>query len=298
VAEPQPNTPPALPVDDLPPREEFLRIIGAVDAKASPLLRILLAKLKPDAPLTDQLTAIEQLARFVIAGPSVPGLTGHDALARLELLVVTLERIPAAQRRFQGTLLSVFSQTRAIKLFGEVGLPNDQGLWAETTDRLARRFLPEAPQPTELWMLAGHIVRKVSELNWLGPAADSLLHRLADAGGEAWNPLRVSMMDAISLLATRIAAIGMSEAFRLRAGAGSVRETPLFHLTRATPSEMPALIEASRKHLELVKQALENTGVSIDVVYRIDSIERGLAHRATPPFVDATTMSRPTRSER
>ena len=61
------------PSDELPGREEFLRIIGAVDAKASPLLRVLLTKCKPDATLTEQLTAIEQLGRFVLAGPSVPG---------------------------------------------------------------------------------------------------------------------------------------------------------------------------------------------------------------------------------
>jgi site-specific recombinase len=298
VADPQPHESPSgePPVfEELPPREEFLRIIGAVDAKASPLLRILLSKLRPEAPFEEQLAAVEQLGRFIVAGPAVPGVPGHDALARLELLVVTLERIPAARRRFQATLHSVFSQTRAIKLFGEVGLPNDQGLWAETTDRLAKRFLPEAPQPHELWMLASNVVRKMSELDWLGPAADQLLLRLADAGGDAWNPLRVSIMDAISLIATRVAAIGMSENFRLRAGMTSVRDTPLYHLTRARPSEMPALIEASRKHLDLVRQALEDTGVSIDVVYRIDSIERGLSRiELLLPFVDPDDELEPT----
>ncbi|MBA2545049.1 MAG: gliding motility protein [Deltaproteobacteria bacterium] len=230
-----------------------------------------------------------------MAGPAVPGTPSHDALARLEMLVVTLERIPAAKRRFQATLYSALSQMRGIKLFGEVGLPNDRGLWAETTDRLARRLLPEAPQPNELWMLAGHVIRSLDDLKWLGPAADPLLHRLAEAGGDAWDPLRSSMMDAISLITTRIAAIGMSEAFRVRALATGVRESPLFHLTRAKPNEMPALIEASRDHLAHVKQALEDTGVSIDVVYSLDSIERGLNRiELLLPFVDASDELEPT----
>jgi site-specific recombinase len=292
IDEARPSEPPS---DELPPREEFLRIIGAVDAKASPLLRILLSKLKPDAPLPELLTSVEQLGRFIIAGPRVHGVPGHETLARLELLVVTLERIPAAKRRFQATLHAVLSQTRAIKLFGEIGLPNDRGLLAETTDRLARRFLPEAPQPHELWMLASRILRKLDELQWLGPPADPLLHRLAEAGGDGWEPLRASIMDAISMIATRIAAIGMSEAFRARGLTTGIRESPLFHLTRARPAEMPALIDACRKHLEHVKLALEETGVSIDVVYSLDSIERGLSRiEILLPFVDPNDGLEPT----
>jgi len=287
--------PPPVADEELPPREEFLRIIGAVDTKASPLLRILLAKLKPAATFEEQLTAVEQLGRFIVAGPAVPGTAGGDALARLEMLVVTLERIPVARTRFQATLHAVLSQMRGIKLFGEVGLPNDRGLWAETTDRLARRFLPEAPAPHELWMLANKVVRKLEDLRWLGPAADGLLHRLAEAGGDAWDPLRLSIMDAISLLTTRIAAIGMSEAFRSRAFETGVRESPLFHLMRAKPAEMPVLIEASRKHLDHVRNALEETGVSIDVVYSIDSIERGLSRiELLLPFVNAADDLEPT----
>nr|MBA2542957.1 hypothetical protein [Deltaproteobacteria bacterium] len=61
-----PHLAPQGPIDELPPREEFLRIIGAIDAKASPLLRVLLAKLKPDAPFEEQLTALVQLGRFVV----------------------------------------------------------------------------------------------------------------------------------------------------------------------------------------------------------------------------------------
>ena len=79
----------------------------------------------------------------------------------------------------------------------------------------------------------------------------------------------------------------MAEAFRTRTEAGAIRESPLYHLTRATPAEMPPLIEASRRHLEQVKVALEDHGVSIDVVYSLDAIERGLLRiELLLPFVD------------
>jgi site-specific recombinase len=285
----------APPSDELPSREEFLRILGSTDTKAALLVRVLLARCNVDAPLAEQLVVIEQLGRFVVAGRSISGELGHPALARLELLVIALERIPAAQRRFQASLHAVLSATRAVKLFGEVGLPNNRGLLAETTDRLARRFLPEPPALHEMWMLAGRILRSRDDLEWLDPAADPLLHRLAAAGGTAWEPLRGSILDAISLIATRIAALGTTEAFRTRTPPGGIRESPLVRLTRVLPQKMPPLIEEARHHLEQVKMSLEDHGVSIDVVYSLDSIERGLARiELLLPFVNGNDALEPT----
>ncbi|HWO17617.1 MAG TPA: hypothetical protein VNO30_02535 [Kofleriaceae bacterium] len=283
------------PLEELPSREQFLKTLGTTDAKAAPLLRVLLAKCKPDAELADQLVLMEQVGRFVVAGPAVPGASGPSGLARLELLVLALERIPAARRRFFSTLEVVLKNTRAVKLFGEIGLPNDRGLIAETTDRLARRFLPEPPALHELWILAGHILRSLSDLEWLDSSADPLLHRLANLGGTAWDALRVSIHDSICLIATRIAALGMTEAFRTRAVAGEIRESALFRLARAQPVDMPPLILEARRHLDQVKAALESHGVSIEVVYALDSIERGLERiELLLPFVDAHDVLEPT----
>src|SRR6185503_16330540 len=145
---------------------------------------------------------------------------------------------------------------------------------------------PRAPAIHELWRLAGHIVRTLDDLSWLGPAADPLLHRLALAGGDAWKPLRSGILDAIGVITTRIAALGMSEALRDRSLTDTVRSSPLYRLTRAGVPEMPALIAACREHLARVHAALEEHGVSIEVVYAIDSIERGLARlELLLPFV-------------
>jgi site-specific recombinase len=287
--------------EGLPSLAEFLRIIDVADGKASGLLRVLLARCKPDATAAEHLLAVEQLGQYVVAGPAVPqsDATAAEhvppALLRLEWLVRALERIPAARERFQGTVHAVLSSTRAIKLLGEIGLPNDRGLIAETTDRLARAVLPEAPAPHELWLLANRIFRTTRDLEWLTPAADSLLYRLADAGGAAWQPLRASVYDAIALISTRISALGMSEPFRAHEITNTICKTPFYQLAQAAPAEMPPLIAASREHLDRVRSALEDHGVSIEVVYALDSIERGLERiELLLPFVDANDELEPT----
>lgn len=280
--------------DPLPSIDEVRRVLGNPEGKAVPRLYAVIESCVPTNDLEAQLDAIEALGRFIVAGPSVP-TAAHDALARLGMLVDVLEKVPEARARFRGTMRSVLSQTRAIKLFGEVGLPNDRGLLAETTDRLARTFLPEAPQPHELVQLAGRIIRKLGDLEWLGPSADALLLRLSNVGGDCWEPLRSSVIDAISMLTTRIAALGMAEEFRTRTAVTGVRDSPLYHLARARPAEMPALIEASRRHLDDVRIALEDRGVNLDVVYSLDAIGRGLNRiELLLPFVDPEDELEPT----
>jgi site-specific recombinase len=95
---------------------------------------------------------------------------------------------------------------------------------------------------------------------------DPLLNRLAIAGGSAWKPPRSAILDAIGIVTTRIAALGVSDALRSRTPTETVRSSPLYRLTRAGVPEIPALIAASRDHLEHVRTALEDRGVSIDVV--------------------------------
>lgn len=282
------------PADPMPSLDAVRKTLAVAEGKALPRLYSLLASYDPSDDLETHLEVAEGIGRFLVAGPSMP-TAGHEALARLQLLVELLEGVPEAKARFCSLVHSVLTQTRGIKLFGEVGLPNDRGLWAETTDRLARRFLPEAPAPHELVMLASRIVRHASDLTWVGPAADPLLHRLSAVSGDAWEPIRTSIIDAISMLTTRMAALGMGEQFRTRTAVSGVRDSPLYHLARARPAEMPALIEACRRHLDQVRIALEDRGVSIDVVYSLDSIDRGLSRiELLLPFVDPDDELEPT----
>lgn len=289
-----PDPSPQQSTDALPSRSEFLQILEIPDSKAAGLLRVLLARCRPEGSPAERLLAIEQLGLYVVAGPAVQ-TADAPALLRLEYLVRALERIPAARERFCATVHAVLSTTRAITLLGEIGLPNDRGLIAETIDRLARGVLPEAPAPQKLWRLASRIFRHARDLEWLTPAADPLLHRLVRIGGEAWQPLRASVYDAIALIATRIASTGMAEAFRISAVGNTICQSPMYQLSQVSPADMPPLIVAARQHLAEIHQYLEQHGVSIEVVYALDVIERGLERiELLLPFVDPDDELEPT----
>jgi site-specific recombinase len=262
--------------EPVPKRDEFMRLVGVADGRAPALLRVLLARCKPEATLAERNLAIEQLGRFVVAGPAI-ATSGPSPLARLDLLVQALEKLPAARARVAAVLGAVLRDTSAIKLFAVVGLPNDRGLLAETSDRLARKLLPTAPDDRDLAALFARIVRSTDDYNWLGPAADGSLRRLgAVLGAETWQPLREAARDAIGLLSTRVAALGMGENLLSRTERGPVRDSPFFRINRAQPQELPALIAACRHELDRYHVQLEEHGVSVDVVYSLDAITRSM----------------------
>ena len=185
-----------------PSRDEFLALLGVPDAKAPALLRVLLERVRPGATPDELAVAFEHLGRFIVAGPAI-ATRGPSAHARLALVVLALERVPAARARVTAGLARWLGATSAIRLLAEVGLPNDRGLWAETTDRLASRLLPPPPDARDLAAVTARIVRVHHDHAWLGPADEPLLARLALVLGDIWAPLRTDAVDAIGLLRAR-----------------------------------------------------------------------------------------------
>lgn len=108
-----------------------------------------------------------------------------------------------------------------------------------------------------------------------------------------WSPLRASSLDAILLLASRVSAAGLSDVIRARSPASSLRDSPFFRLPRIIDAllatrrseveEVEAFAEACgeaiagcREACATVLERLETAGVSVDVVYRLELIDRSL----------------------
>ncbi len=120
----------------------------------------------------------------------------------------------------------------------------------------------------------------------------------ANRGYSVWAPLRASLLDAILILASRVSSAGLSDVIRARSPECPLRESPFFRLPRtidallATPrhdtSEILAWSDDCRASMfecreacQAVLDALDKTGVSVDVVYRLELIDRSLTRIET-----------------
>ncbi|HEX9105211.1 MAG TPA: gliding motility protein, partial [Polyangia bacterium] len=212
---------------------------------------------------------------------------------RLRLLVDVLEEVPGWRRALAAATARVCADGDAVPAL-EVGLPNDRGLGPETSDRLARRFLPSTDGARDLGALVSRMFPTMRDALWLGFVPDELaarLVRLLDDGTRGvgvtppFAPLLQAMLDVIALVATRTSALGLSREIRARSPEVPLAASPFFLLPRLCDALFSGIgsaascrdqISACRDALEAVRAHLEEFGVSVDVVYRIEVIAKNL----------------------
>jgi len=274
----------------------------------------LLAALDPGGELRVRLDSIEDVAKWLRSSGAVPpvpdavnGAT-HGRTAHLRLLVHVLEQVPAWRRSLALVLRSVLRECTALSLFCKTGLPTEPGLVGEALNRMIRPILPAPPDDHELREVVARMFPSAADARWLEGVPSDLLARLGAAlrarrseGTGAWDPLRDAMCDAVALLATRISSLGLSYEIRERAPDVALRKSPFFELPRVCDTfiaaaegdaeDATACVSAAaacravaaecRSTAAVVTKNLEQFGVSVDVVYRIELIGGSLARLET-----------------
>jgi site-specific recombinase len=292
----------------IPPLDAFGQAIlpRAASHRSVKRLHELLSKLDANAELaarSEQLVALGAWVRARGAPPAPDGAEpGESApVLKLRLLVTALERFQECAEALSGVLGAVLSECSGLGLLARSGVPADRGFFGETMDRLSRRFLPEAVDPRDLAQIVGRLFPARSDLAWLAAVPPVVLARLvaalavhAPSGGRPWAELDRAATDALSLIATRVAGVGLFDAIRVRSPRVPLRQSPFFVLPRATDALLDArltddqagseralaacrtLVVACLETVQGVTQNLERTGVSVDVVYRLELITKNL----------------------
>ncbi len=263
------------------------------------------------ATLTLRLDAFERLVRFVTGSDKnipepgaavVPGrVPPGPEVRRLSVLLAVLESCAPARAAVLAAWAAMLAETHGLALLAEAGLPNDRGLYNETTDRLFRRILPSPRDEHDLGKLVSRLFPSHSELTFLEAMPRDLFERLAqlltapEAGGAATGLLQAAA-DAFCLLGGRVQALGLSEGIRGRSQIATtgLAGSPFFRLPRAgdgflaaravgdeaaataRAAALRAVMAACREEIASVYRHLEETGISVDVVYELEAIERSL----------------------
>ncbi|MBN8231102.1 site-specific recombinase [Corallococcus macrosporus] len=215
--------------------------------------------------------------------------------SRLALLVRVLEGEPALRASVTRLVSGVCAGSRGLKLFAQVGLSAGNGFFSELTDRFVRGVLPTPPEPGKLSELLLRLFPVPEDAAWLGALSPVLLARLTALVGEPPPPdptpssrVRGDLMDALLMLGVQVAALGLAEDVRDRTPELSFRASPFLRLRMvcdvvlardAAPDALKDLTRAvddCRGVARSVTRQLESSGVSVDLVYRLERIRRGL----------------------
>jgi site-specific recombinase len=260
----------------------------------------------------------ERIPAHALVDADEPPLSAADS--RLVLMVRVMEGEPAMRAAVTRLVSAVCDGSRGLKLFAQVGLPAGQGFISEASDRLARALLPAPPEPGKLSELLPRLFPVPADADWLAALSPALLAKLASLVGDARPPepvpatrVRADMMDALLLLAVQTAGLGTAEDIRDRSPETSFRGSPFLRLrlvcdavlardaAQDTLRDLSTCVADCRQVVASVSRHLEEAGVSVDLVYRLERIRRSLermeaiarvlgAPRGEPRWREAMTL--------
>jgi site-specific recombinase len=246
--------------------------------------------------LTHRLDSLIALMDWTREGPvDADGLPDRSRLLKT---IEVLEALPDVRRGVQETFADILSETEGVNLFGETGIPGDRGFIAELMDRVMGRVLPEPSDDHDLARLVSRLYASRTKAESFQKLAPELFHRVVGVIAPAdrpdmWAPLKTAFADGFRLLSIRVQAQGLSSKLRARSHPASVAQSP-FHLLAQTSDglmddwragedvsaaarEWRELCAACRAETAEVTRRLESEGVSVDIVYGLEVLERCLS---------------------
>ena len=266
-------------------------------AAASEDLASLVEAFASAASVGDRADAFVRLVR----GFRLEARDARGAERRLPAVLDALEASPGLKARVGEALAALLAGTDGTDLFGYTGMPSDRGFWAEFGDRLSSRLVPSARDDRDLSRILRRLFRTKGAVEHFQELPLELFHRLAgfaaSLGPDAmWAPLRAAFADGFRLLVVRVTAQGLSKKLRDRSTPGPVSESPFARIGRAADAlldawlsgeGLPAAAAAFRKtsgecrrETKVIQRHLEEAGVSVDIVFGLEVIDRGLTRTA------------------
>jgi site-specific recombinase len=216
---------------------------------------------------------------------------------RLRFLLSLFESSPATREALLVGMARLLAETEGAGFFGEAGLPSQRGFFSELGDRFMRRVLPAPRDDRDLSRILGELFPTDAHVERFRRLPPEIFHRVVTLLAppdrpEIWAPVRAAFADGLRLLAARAKAEGLSGKIRARSKTTVVSASPFYRLGRATDAvvdvwlaggdlagparEWRELATACWIEMATVRRRLEREGVSVDIVYALDVIDRSL----------------------
>ena len=248
--------------------------------------------------LPDRLDALAGLVEWTHLGDAVAVMGVPPDRSRLFKFVQVIESVPPARRSVQDTFAEILSETEGVNLFGDTGSPGDRGFLAEFAERIMRRFLPQPSDEHDLSRLVARLYTSRHAVERIRTLAPEAFHRLVEPltppeRPEMWAPLRNAFTNGFRLLAIRVEAQGLSAKLRARSHPTTVANSPFHRIARISHALMDAWKAGEdvstlsqswrgqgavcREEIAEITRRLESEGVSVDIVYGVEVLERCLA---------------------
>lgn len=248
-----------------------------------------------DLPPKDILRLLADAFRPAARRTDAPGVNTH-----WQQTLTQLQAEPALAAMARDALQRHLDSVKQVPLYTDCGVPGSEGFFTALGQRLGWKLLPPARRPHDLkdqlitlfphahdpdWLL------QVSPENW-----QALFDWLAPPGQGLREAVQMPLLDALAVLACRIAAMGLEPELVQVHPAIEEHDSPFLALNRevadyvrshhATPDQpgvpptdekhLPVLVQQCRDVLLSVRRNIGRSGVSIGLTYLLERLEQHL----------------------
>ena len=207
---------------------------------------------------------------------------------------------PESKPTIAGIIGSIIQQDWLAPFFAECGIPREGRLWREMFRRSVPKFGDSSAASEGLARWLGDVFGSRKELLWLRGLSKDILTDCLDLSGDAdriGDEIRLSKYKAILRLSSELMAFGSADGIRFRSPFAVLPEPPglqlaleleffvkiasrepiEFRAVRAAARSCRSEIARFRDVLEAGLARAPDFGMSLDLFYRIDRIERVVA---------------------
>jgi site-specific recombinase len=219
---------------------------------------------------------------------------------RLAAVTAHLRAEPQDAARLRDLVRRLIAPTDALRLLTDAGMPTRVSVAEEALVRLVRFFVPRAIERGDLMDLVRRVAAGRHESEWLEHHDAPLVEDFLDASGltecGGFDGLRLQLAESVRIHCLRAAAIGLDADVRRATGRVPLAESPFHRLTAAAArlfdavtseprdaaaaaaarSDMEPALAAARAVRGEALAHLERSGVSTDMVLRLEILGRSL----------------------
>lgn len=235
----------------------------------------ILKSANPQESVQEQVLWLKKVVKWA-AGPtaSEEGVTAAPSV-RLKLLTKTLNEQTEFKNKFSAVLSNVVKNSDPVDFFCEFGMVDSHAFLREMFVRLSHRYLPVYRDYSKLSTVAEEIFEDPESVQWLENCDVNALvdlARILKLSDLSEGAIKKSYSEALSyarkIIVARLQSLASNPQFRNRVPAHE-----RFVLLDLTDQPTPEMIERSRKVILDVYQALQGSGVSIDLVFLLERMK-------------------------
>lgn len=273
--------------------------IRGIDKETFGLLRTDLSSLLASADkahtLGEKTKWLEDLLEWIRipSSPDNSRVVSQIQAVRVKFFLQTLEKNPTWRNAVSRLLSSLLLDTEAVSLLCEAGLNTEYGFFSEASERLMHRLLPSPRDEKNLSELFSRIFVDESDADWLENLDDATLSSLLDlifqdpkSQQAIQKHYQTAISESLIILSSHLESLGLSADIRLRTHVSAVRWSAFYRLRMALSAalensngvapDFASLFQFCRDELTSAFGHLEEHGVSVNIVYRLEKMEKHL----------------------